>query len=72
MQDKKKDELKILFDYTLKRHFPEIKDSNNQALDFLDLVINKQCDLVVNWMRVGFIHGVMNTDNMTVSGETID
>ena len=68
----KKDELKTLLDYTIDRHYPEIKNSNNQALDLLNLLIEKQCNLVVNWMRVGFIHGVMNTDNMTVSGETID
>ena len=68
----KKDELKTLFDFTIDRHYPEIKDSSNQALDLLKLLIERQCDLVVNWMRVGFIHGVMNTDNMTISGETID
>ena len=68
----KKDELKTLFDFTIERHYPEIKDSSNQALDLLKLLIERQCDLVVNWMRVGFIHGVMNTDNMTISGETID
>ena len=68
----KDDELKTLLDYTIDRHYPEIKNSNNQALDLLNCLIERQCDLVVNWMRVGFIHGVMNTDNMTVSGETID
>ncbi len=68
----KEDELKTLLNYTIDRHYPEIKNSNNQALDLLNLLIEKQCNLVVNWMRVGFIHGVMNTDNMTVSGETID
>ena len=68
----KEDELKTLLNYTIDRHYPEIKDSNNQALDLLNRLIERQCDLVVNWMRVGFIHGVMNTDNMTVSGETID
>ena len=68
----KEDELKTLLDYTIDRHYPEIKNSNNQALDLLNLLIERQCNLVVNWMRVGFIHGVMNTDNMTVSGETID
>ena len=68
----KEDELKILLDYTINRHYPEIKDSKNQALNLLNLLIERQCDLVVNWMRVGFIHGVMNTDNMTISGETID
>ena len=68
----KNDELKTLLDYTIDRHYPEIKNSNNQALDLLNRLIERQCDLVVNWMRVGFIHGVMNTDNMTISGETID
>jgi len=68
----KENELKTLLDYTIDRHYPEIKDSNNKAIDLLNLLIERQCDLVVNWMRVGFIHGVMNTDNMTISGETID
>ena len=68
----KEEELKILLDYTIKRHYPELINSKNKALDLLTLLIERQCDLVVNWMRVGFIHGVMNTDNMTVSGETID
>ena len=68
----KKDELKTLLNYTIDRHYPEIKSSNNLALDLLNLLIVKQCNLVVNWMRVGFVHGVMNTDNMTISGETID
>jgi len=66
------DELNIIVDYTIDRHFPEIKSSNNKALDLLNQVMEKQCQLVVDWMRVGFIHGVMNTDNMTISGETID
>ncbi len=68
----KEDELKILLDYTIDRHYPEIKNSNNKALDLINLLIERQCNLVVNWMRVGFIHGVMNTDNMAISGETID
>ena len=68
----KEDELKNLLNYTINRHYPEIKDSSNQVLDLLNLLIDRQCDLVVNWMRVGFIHGVMNTDNVTISGETID
>jgi uncharacterized protein YdiU (UPF0061 family) len=65
-------DLKTLFNYTIDRHYPEIKDSKTKALDLLNLLMQKQCELVINWMRVGFIHGVMNTDNMTVSGETID
>ena len=65
-------DLITLVDYTVERHYPEIQSSKNKALDLLSLVKEKQCQLVVNWMRVGFIHGVMNTDNMTLSGETID
>jgi uncharacterized protein YdiU (UPF0061 family) len=64
--------LKTLVDYTIDRHYPEIKSSKNKALDLLNLVMERQCQLVINWMRVGFIHGVMNTDNMAISGETID
>ncbi len=69
---KKKDELEILLNYVIKRHYPNIQNSKNKSLDLLKAVIEKQIDLVVNWMRVGFIHGVMNTDNMSISGETID
>ncbi len=65
-------ELEILIDYTVDRHYPEIKSSKTKAVDLLNLVIEKQCQLIVDWMRVGFIHGVMNTDNMAISGETID
>ena len=68
----KKNELEILLNYIIKRHYPNIQNSKNQALDLLKVVLEKQIDLVVNWMRVGFIHGVMNTDNMSISGETID
>ena len=64
--------LKALFNYTINRHYPKLKDSNNQALSLLKIVMENQIKLVINWMRVGFIHGVMNTDNMTISGETID
>jgi len=67
-----KKNLKTLFDYTVNRHYPHIKDSKTPALDLLKTVIEKQTKLVVDWMRVGFIHGVMNTDNMAISGETID
>ena len=65
-------DLNTLVDYTINRHYPEIKSSKNKALDLLNLVMERQCKLVINWMCVGFIHGVMNTDNMTISGETID
>ena len=68
----KRDELEIFLNYVVERHYPELVDSKKKALDLLNVLINKQIDLVVNWMRVGFVHGVMNTDNMTISGETID
>ena len=68
----KKDELEILLDYVINRHYPIIKNSKNKSLNLLKAVLDKQIDLVINWMRVGFIHGVMNTDNMSISGETID
>ncbi len=64
--------LKTMVNYVVERHYPEIKKSENLALNLLKIVIEKQTELVVNWMRVGFIHGVMNTDNMAISGETID
>ena len=65
-------ELNALIDYTITRHYPKISKSKNKAYDLLNVLIDKQIELVVNWMRVGFIHGVMNTDNMAISGETID
>ena len=61
-----------LIEYTLKRHYPEHADSNTPALALLDAVIDKQVSLITHWMRVGFIHGVMNTDNVSLCGETID
>ena len=66
------DNLKTLVNYTINRHYPELSSSKFKAYDLLNSVIEKQCSLVINWMRVGFIHGVMNTDNMSISGETID
>jgi len=64
--------LQALLDYTLQRHHPEQIDADNKALALLDAAIEQQTDLITHWMRVGFIHGVMNTDNMALSGETID
>ena len=61
-----------LLDYLVDRHFPVIKEKENQALALLEAIIEQQADLITHWMRVGFIHGVMNTDNMALSGETID
>ena len=64
--------LKKLLQYSVERHYPEIKDLDKQAPEFLKLVMERQIDLITDWMRVGFIHGVMNTDNMAISGESID
>ena len=64
--------LKELINYSLKRHFPNNYIDINPAVTLLKALINTQISLIVEWMRVGFIHGVMNTDNMTISGETID
>ena len=66
------DELKALADYTIKRHYPEIEDNENKYISFLNEVIKRQASLIAKWQLVGFIHGVMNTDNMTISGESID
>lgn len=64
--------LKALADYTIDRHYPECKAKHNPYLAFLNAVIERQALLISQWMHVGFIHGVMNTDNMSISGETID
>jgi serine/tyrosine/threonine adenylyltransferase len=64
--------LKALADYTVQRHYPDAQETENPYLAMLHAVIDRQAWLVAQWMRVGFIHGVMNTDNMTLSGETID
>ncbi|MGF1566000.1 MAG: YdiU family protein [Flavobacteriales bacterium] len=61
-----------LLDYAVERHYPELKTAENTALVFLDAVMERQIALVVDWMRVGFIHGVMNTDNMGIAGVTYD
>jgi serine/tyrosine/threonine adenylyltransferase len=59
-------------DYCIQRHYPESLGDQNSVLSFYKKVIQKQLDLILHWMRVGFIHGVMNTDNMSIAGETID
>lgn len=58
--------------YTLERHYPDVKVEQNAALTLLEQVLHQQARLIANWMRVGFIHGVMNTDNMSIAGETFD
>jgi uncharacterized protein YdiU (UPF0061 family) len=64
--------LKALADYTIDRHYPDCKAKDNPYLAFLNAVIERQALLISKWMHIGFIHGVMNTDNMSISGETID
>ena len=64
--------VKQLADYAIKRHFPELINQENPYLSFLKAVITQQAKLIASWMHIGFIHGVMNTDNMAISGETID
>ncbi|MFT7664192.1 MAG: hypothetical protein ACI87A_002423 [Planctomycetota bacterium] len=67
-----KEKLQRLADYAIKRHFPELFDRSAPYLNFLRAVVHRQAELVAKWMAVGFVHGVMNTDNTTISGETID
>jgi uncharacterized protein YdiU (UPF0061 family) len=64
--------LERLLHYVIRRHDPELAEAERPALALLQAVMNRQAALVARWMGVGFIHGVMNTDNMTLSGETID
>ncbi|MFT4558712.1 MAG: hypothetical protein ACI92S_004096 [Planctomycetaceae bacterium] len=64
--------LKVLADYVIARHYPDAQQAENPYLALLEGVIERQADLIAHWMQFGFIHGVMNTDNMNVSGETID
>ncbi len=61
-----------LADYVIARHYPEAAQEENPYLSLLKLVIARQADLVAQWVLIGFIHGVMNTDNMSIAGETID
>ena len=64
--------LKALADYTINRHFPELEKQPEPYIGLLKAVINLQSKLIADWMRLGFVHGVMNTDNMSICGETID
>lgn len=68
--------IRKLLNYSIKHYYPEILTSSKNELDypilFLRQVIRRQVSLIVNWMSIGFIHGVMNTDNMAISGETLD
>lgn len=66
------DGLQALLDYAIGRHYPETRDADVPAVAFFGQVVEAQARLVAHWMSIGFIHGVMNTDNMAISGETID
>ncbi|MBA4302692.1 MAG: YdiU family protein [Sphingobacteriaceae bacterium] len=68
----KEGDLEALLHYTIERLYPHLAGCENPALALFHEVMNRQIDLVVHWMRVGFIHGVMNTDNSSVSGESFD
>jgi len=67
-----KNNLKALADYAIACHYPQCASLENPYLELLKVVVRVQIELIVEWMRVGFIHGVMNTDNMSIAGETID
>lgn len=64
--------LRALADYAIRRHYPHLADTPNPYQGFLDAVVAAQAKLVAQWMLAGFIHGVLNTDNVAISGETID
>ena len=69
---KNREEFQNFISYTISRLYPDIDNNNDKYLKFYETICDLQIKLVVDWMRVGFIHGVMNTDNMSLSGETID
>ena len=64
--------LRLLADHVIARHYPQAADAERPYRALLEAVIARQADLVAHWLLVGFIHGVMNTDNMSIAGETID
>lgn len=64
--------VKLLADYVIERNYPEVASAQNPYLALLEAVIKRQAKLIARWMHIGFIHGVMNTDNMSIAGETID
>ena len=64
--------IKKLADYMIERSYPQAKDAKNHYIALLEAIINRQAALIAQWMQFGFIHGVMNTDNMSIAGETID
>ena len=64
--------IRILADYVIDRHYPDARSTGQPYLSLLRVIVQRQAELIARWMQVGFIHGVMNTDNMALSGETID
>ena len=64
--------IKTLADFVIMHHYPAIKSDDNPYIELLTLIVERQATLIAKWMQVGFIHGVMNTDNMSIAGETID
>jgi uncharacterized protein YdiU (UPF0061 family) len=66
------DELQRFTDYVIDRHYPQLTAGDRPYLKFFDAVMQLSIEMVVDWLRVGFIHGVMNTDNMSIDGETFD
>jgi uncharacterized protein YdiU (UPF0061 family) len=66
------DELQRFTDYVIDRHYPQLDVEDRTYLAFFDAVMQSSIEMVVDWLRVGFVHGVMNTDNMSIDGETFD
>src|SRR5262249_40873031 len=64
--------LRAMADYAIARHYPEVSDAPGKYLGFFRAVMDRQAALVARWQLVGFVHGVMNTDNVSICGETID
>lgn len=64
--------IRVLAEHVIARHYPEVAHADNPTLAMLDAVIERQAELIARWQLVGFIHGVMNTDNTSIAGETID
>ena len=66
------DALRTLSDYVIARHYPDAANATNSVLAMLEAIIKRQAALIAHWQSIGFIHGVMNTDNMSIAGDTID
>lgn len=66
------DNLKQLTDYTIQQYFPDLVNDKNKYLQFFKTIADRTCDMIIHWQKVGFVHGVMNTDNMSILGLTID